>query len=296
MKKANDGKIPKGYEGAYEKSLKKGGQSPKTIAPISVTPARVTTEYNETNVPIWPLLSIPPNGKVKPPQPILKKSPITPTSNHFETFQHDDDGDECDDEEKLMKTLNAMTSNVQRASDKSQSQKKRWKKPKALDLVSLNAIAQMVKSGEIDLPDVDLENDREYEYVWALVDSGAGANVARRAHFPNFTPVEAPGISLTVANGQVLDNEGAGEVVSYSRDGNETKRIFYEAPVEMPILAVAELAKEGEFGSEVRFRIKDGVIIDNLTGRRVHFVKRKGVYFMRMYFLKSSQPFIGPDP
>ena len=161
-----------------------------------------------------------------------------------------------------------------------------------MDIVSLNAIARRVKSGEISLPDIDLRNDEDYDYVWALVDSGAGANVARKKHFPNFTPVVAPQISLTVANGQTMENAGAGEVISYSRQG----RIFYEAPVEMPILAVAELAKEGEFGSEVRFRVKDGVIIDNLTGQRVHFVKRKGVYFMKMSFRKSNQPFVGPDP
>ena len=64
----------------------------------------------------------------------------------------------------------------------------------------------------------------------------------------------------------------------------------------MPILAVTELTKEGELGSEVRFRIKDGVIIDHLTGHRLHFVKRKGVYFMRLYFRKSKSGFTGPDP
>ena len=108
--------------------------------------------------------------------------------------------------------------------------------------------------------------------------------------------MQAPRISLTIANGEVMENNGAGEVTSYSRDGTKSKRVFYEAPVEMPILAVTELTKEGELGSEVRFRINDGVIIDNLTGHRVHFVKRKGVYFMRLYFSKSKSGFTGPDP
>ena len=54
----------------------------------------------------------------------------------------------------------------------------------------------------------------------------------------------------------------------------------------MPILSVAELAREGDYGSEVRFRRKDGFIEDNLTGRRLPFVKRKGVYFIRLYFPK----------
>ena len=221
---------------------------------------------------------------------------MTSTSNKFDAFMTDDYEDDDDDEDSLMKTLNAMTSNVSLASDRLRSQRSKKKTGKTLDIVSLNAIARKVKTGEISLPDVDLENDQDYDYVWALVDSGAGANVARKEHFPNFKPVEAPQISLTVANGQTMDNAGAGEVISYSRQGSETTRIFYEAPVEMPILSVAELAKEGEFGSEIRFRVRDGVIMDNLTGQRVHFVKRKGVYFMRMYFRKSNPPFVGPDP
>ena len=271
--------------------MKKSGQSQKVIAPISVKPLSVPVEYNETTIPVWPLLSAPSKAARRPP-----KLQVTTTSNKFDVFMNDNDEDDDDDEESLMKTLNAMTSSVSLASDKLRSQKSKRKTAKTLDIVSLNAIARRVKSGEISLPNVDLKNNEDYDYVWALVDSGAGANVARKKHFPNFTPVVAPQISLTVANGQIMENAGAGEVVSYSQQGNETKRIFYEAPVEMPILAVAELAKEGEFGSEVRFRVKDGVIIDNLTGQRVHFVKRKGVYFMKMYFRKSNQPFVGPDP
>ena len=92
-----------------------------------------------------------------------------------------------------------------------------------------------------------------------------------------------------------MENQGAGQVTSFSRDGARSTRVFYEAPVEMPILSVAELSKEGEFGSEVRFGIKDGVVVDNLTGKRVFFVKRKGVYFMRLYFPKSNTGFVGPD-
>ena len=81
----------------------------------------------------------------------------------------------------------------------------------------LNSVARKVKSGEISLPDLDLETDDDFDYVWAMVDSGAGANVARRNHFPSFKPVKAPQISLTIANGDVMANQGAGEVVSYSR-------------------------------------------------------------------------------
>ena len=78
----------------------------------------------------------------------------------------------------------------------------------------------------------------------------------------------------------------------YSQEGKGTKRVFYEAPVEMPILAVTELSKEDEFGSEV----KDVVITDNLTGRRIQFVKRNKAYLMRMYFGASMLDLARQDP
>ena len=220
---------------------------------------------------------------------------VTQTCNKFEAFESDmSDDDDDDDEESIMRSLNAMSSHVELAGCKAKPQ--RIKKYKRHDLAYLNSVARKVKSGEISLPELDLDRDEAYDYVWALVDSGAGANVARRDHFPNFSSVKAQKISLTIANGETMENNGAGEVMSYSGDGVMSKRVFYEAPVEMPILAVTELAQEGKLGSEVRFRAKDGCIIDNLTGRRAHFVKRKGVYSMRSYFPKNESDLTRQDP
>ena len=55
----------------------------------------------------------------------------------------------------------------------------------------------------------------------------------------------------------------------------------------MPILAVSELSQEGELESEIKFRAKNGLMTDHLTGHRTPFVKRKGVYFMRLYLQKD---------
>ena len=88
----------------------------------------------------------------------------------------------------------------------------------------------------------------------------------------------------------------------YDRDGSCRSRVFYEADVEMPILAVTELSREGELGTEVNLRHNGGEIYDISTGRRSEVVKRMGVYFTRIYFPKSShseplneQPFVRPD-
>ena len=58
----------------------------------------------------------------------------------------------------------------------------------------------------------------------------------------------------------------------YDRSGSSCDRLFYEAPVEMPILSVTELSKEGHSGSEIRFRAKDGEIVGNATGKKCRFV------------------------
>ena len=111
-----------------------------------------------------------------------------------------------------------------------------------------------MKSVEIDLPSLDLENDDECTNVWAMVDSGAGANVARREQIPHSRKARTvPRISLTVANGDILPNRGARTATCYDRFCSKCDRLFYDAPVEMPILSIAELSKEGSNGSEVRF-------------------------------------------
>ena len=65
----------------------------------------------------------------------------------------------------------------------------------------------------------------------------------------------------------------------------------------MPILAVAELTKEGVLGSTTGFRQRDGFIEDNATRARQHFVKRKGVYFMKLYTKRdgNNMGFARPD-
>ena len=73
-----------------------------------------------------------------------------------------------------------------------------------------------------------------------------------------------------------------------SKEGIATTRTFYKAPVEMPILAVAELTKEGNRGSTTGFRRNNGFIEDNETHQRQHFVKRRGVYFMKLYTKKTK--------
>ena len=152
-----------------------------------------------------------------------------------------------------------------------------------MTIARIASIAKRVVTGDIKLPDLDLDHNDEYDCCWALVDSGAGVNVAREGQFAKARPVEAAPVILTTANGAKLPNSGAVRMFTKSKERIETSRIFYEAPVEMPILAAAELTKEGPVGSTSGLRQRDGYVENDLRRTSQHFVKQKGVYFMKLY-------------
>ena len=56
----------------------------------------------------------------------------------------------------------------------------------------------------------------------------------------------------------------------------------------MPIISIAEESRLGKKGSNTKFRRRDGYIEDNATKERQHFVKRKGIYFMKIYIKNNT--------
>ena len=277
----NGGKVPKDYEGAYEKSLKAKKTSAAALT-VSAASDEPISDFDETYVSLWPVITA--KGEIKRPA-----RATTPIKNRFDAFGDSDDGsdNEDDDEDEMIKARSMITSNI----------KIKNKKSKGMNMARIASIAKKVTNGDIKLPDIDLDNNDEYDCCWALVDSGAGVNVARQGQFADATPVKAPPVILTTANGAKLPNSGAVRVATKSKEGIETSRIFYEAPVEMPILAVAELTKEGPAGSTTGFRRRDGYVEDDLRRTRQHFVKRKGVYFMKIYTRKDgpNMDFVRPE-
>ena len=264
IKDKNGGKVPKNYEGAYEKSLKKS----KTVSAVKVErTSDDDNEHDETYV--WPLLTA--SKSVKPPVP-----PTTEVQNRYKSLMNDDDID--DDESELVKALSQLTSKITVGKRKKQKRTK-----EGLDMARIAAVAQGIAKGEIKLPDLDLDNDAEYECVWALVDSGAGVNCAKSGQFTAAVVTDAPEVVLTTADGSHMPNQGAMRVTTKSRVGISIDRVFYKAPVDMPILSVGELSKEGPQGSNTRFCLRDEDVEDNASKERQPFIKLKGAYFMKLY-------------
>ena len=60
---------------------------------------------------------------------------------------------------------------------------------------------------------------------------------------------------------------------------------FEDVDVDMPIIAVNDLFKEA---TEVIFRQENSELVDVGTGRRSRFTKKRGVYFMKMFYKKNQ--------
>ena len=232
-----------------------------------ITASIVATEPDDhAETFVWPLMRAP------PPLP-------TPVSNWFSALSNSDDDD---DENEMVKALAQLTSNIRVGPKLSQSQRR-----KGLNMTHIKSLAQQIKNGDLNLPDVELESNDEYKCLWALVDSGAGVNCSSRDQFPNAERIQAPEVQLTTAGGDLLPNRGAMKITTVSKEGVSRERVFYDAPVDMPIISIAEVSQEGPRGSNAQLRKHDGFIQDNATHEKQHFVKRKGVYFMKIFIKRG---------
>ena len=228
------------------------------VSAIVAEPALARTVENPQTF-MWPLITT--KGTIQRPP----RRSTTPVENRYGALTDDDAHD--DDESEVVKALAQLTPDISFGKPK--------KSPRGMSMAKIASIARRVNSGKMRLPDLDLDNDAQYECVWALVDSGAGVNCAKEGQFSSAEDVEAPPVMPTTANGEHMPNSGAMRVTTQSKEGIVTTRTFYKAPVKMPILAVAELTQEGPQGSTTGFRKSDGFIETNHDKKKQHFVKRQ---------------------
>ena len=200
-------------------------------------------------------------------------------SNKFSELEEDDD-----DENDMMTALQQLTSKIQVGAKVPQKQRK---STRSLSHQQISKIARQVQQGIIDLPSLDLESNEDYEAVWALVDSGAGKSCANKSkHIAHVrTPNRPSRARMATANGQELKSRGTFTVHGFTSEGQKISPDFEDTDVEMPIVAVNDISKED---LEVTFRQEQSELMDSSTGRKSKFVKKKGVYFMKMFYKKHQ--------
>ena len=263
----NNDKLPAGYKGAYEK-WKDQKNNTKVAAVADVNDD--VDDFAETSL-IWSL----PTRSNLPSLPC----PCCPISNKFAELE-----DEDSDESEVMAALQQLTSKVRVGAKIPQKQ---LKKERSLSKQQISQIAQQVKDGTIDLPNLDLESNDDYAAVWALIDSGAGKSCANKSkHFPFVKTANRPSHArMATANGHELKSRGTFSLQAMTAEGQEIKPDFEDTDVEMPIVAVTDISKED---LEVSFRQDQSELVSADTGRRSKFMKRRGVDFMKIYHKKDQ--------
>ena len=128
-----------------------------------------------------------------------------------------------------------------------------------------------------------------YEEKYALVDSGAGVNVCKwKKHFPGAKLRKTSHVvKMTTATSEEIVSGGEVVVAAKTQEGHNVTTVFQDADVDLPILSVAVLSDSSKLGSDVRFKRNDGYIEDIATGKRCNFIKRQGVYFIKLLVPKD---------
>ena len=214
----------------------------------------------------------------------------TKISNKYGALAEEDNGD---DEDDMVKALQQISPHVHVGPKLSQRQKKSQPSTTKLTQHKIAAIARQVNSGEMLLPSLDLDNNDDYNCVWALMDSGAGRPCAnKKKHFPEVTTPSAPSkVKLSTATSEEVLSRGVFKVQFVTAEGNVIEQEFEDTDVDMPILSVTSLSDNGSEGSQVNFRNDGGEVVDLSNNRSSNVVKRRGVYFIKLFMkkVKSGQ-------
>ena len=131
--------------------------------------------------------------------------------------------------------------------------------------------------------------DKKYHYKEVLIDSGACESVAPPGEFPDYEIAESQGqrdgIAYVSASGKDIPNEGQKVIPARTEDKTSCIFTFQMAKVTRPILAVSRICQQG---NEVEFSQdgKGGVIRHVSSRKEIPFIKKNGVYVLRLWIPK----------
>ena len=270
----HDGKLPAGFKSAFDKW--KAAQ-PAKVAALTDAELQASDLEDEDDM-VWAV-----------PCSVISSHPICPPCNFHhpnsfaDIFDQDNYNDD-DDEEEMVKALQEIAT-VKMGPKISQKQRALQQQKKPINKKTVASIAKKVRDGHYNLPDLKLDSNKGYTASWALVDSGAGRSCAKRkGHFGNARSTLRPSsVKMATANGEELKSRGCFNIQLMTQEGHVINQTFEDTDVDMPIIAVTELAANGLHGSDVIFRQHDGSIVDLEKKATSQFVRRKGVYFIKIY-------------
>ena len=129
-----------------------------------------------------------------------------------------------------------------------------------------------------------------YECVEAVMDSGAAECVCGPQHFAGVKTVAkadraSAGVQYVCADGGVILNLGEKSISSISEEGQKLGILFQVTSVDKVLIAVAKLTNAGH---DVWFGKNHGVITHGVSGRQTKFIKKNGVFVLKLWVLRPS--------
>jgi hypothetical protein len=142
------------------------------------------------------------------------------------------------------------------------------------------------------------ETWENYECVEAVMDSGAAECVCGPQHFAGVKTVAkadraSAGVQYVCADGGVILNLGEKSISSLSEEGQKLAILFQVTSVDKVLIAVAKLTNAGH---DVWFGKSHGVITHGVTGKQTKFIKKNGVFVLKLWVLRPSAAAVASVP
>ena len=285
--KANGGKLPEGYEGAYEKWCKKNGKRVAAILDLDGE-SDDESDWSETDLGLCAAMQC---------LPCNCADEEVVTSNSFSALSEDNDDVE-DDEEEVVAALHQISRSVTVGKKPSQKQRKTARSPDPVSRTKIMKIVASLKNGTMQFPELvdECEDDRDFDHVWALMDSGSFVNIANHSkHFPNSklrpSELQRQGNRCAAANGSEIAMKEEMVVKAYTDNGDKAQVTFQNGDVHLPILSVARLSDH----HYTLFHDTGGTLTHRKSKRQTKFVKKDGVYFIRLRVPNGKGRDTGPN-
>jgi hypothetical protein len=128
------------------------------------------------------------------------------------------------------------------------------------------------------------------QMIEAVVDSGAEESVAPPGLFPGLvtsSPMSRAGRKYRAANGTRIQNLGQTSVSFKTPEGHHCGMPFQIAEVERPLIAVSQLAAAG---NRIELGKDGGKIVNLVTGKVIHLLRKGGVYVLQMKIEAAAAP------
>ena len=224
-----------------------------------------------------------------PPQPVKTQTSFQP----LPVTREDPDDEESD----MIKTLAQLSGGKLQVGKKTTQKQKK----KGLTLKQINKIAQDINTGKIQLPDVSLDSNAEWDVLLSLVDSGSSVHAVNvEKVFAGAKIQKAPNSAkpFKVANGGTVPNLGSAAIQARTAEGNNLTMNWKHAPVDMPILSTKLLTHGGK---ALWYHETGGSIVDPNACSKSDFIEAGGVYLLKLLVPKSltqkgHPPPSGPPP